>query len=193
MIYNSLMGKVDNWMIQVKLFGDNKISYASTTNKTAKAVKNSLPKSHPLRVAIVLAMLAGLFLLASGVTSGSILITGLNYVDTYLGPKIGAGQLLVQLAIAALTIIVGFGGLLDILGGLLLWREHGTSGRFLIGLGGGTAILGLLFSMAEALYFSGLSAPVFYQPYFTLYWIGAILATASILFSRRAYATKPII
>lgn len=77
MTYNSLMETVDNWKIQEKrLFEDtNKIIYASTTSKTAQAVKQSLPKSHPLRAAIVLAMLAGLFLLASGVTSGSILIT----------------------------------------------------------------------------------------------------------------------
>ena len=163
------------------------------TSETAKAVKKSLPKSHPLRIAILLAMIAGLFLIASGVTSGSILITGLNFVDTYLGPHIGSGDLVVQLATAVLTYIVGFGGLLVILGGLLLWREHGSWGRFFIGLGGGTAILGLLFSVAEALYTSGLSAPVFHQTYFTLYWIGAILATASILFSRRAPATKPII
>jgi hypothetical protein len=166
---------------------------ALMTSNAAQVVKKSLPKSHPLRIAILLAMVAGLFLIASGVTSGSIIITGLNYVDTYLGPQIGSGQILVQIAIAVFTLIVGFGGLLVILGGLLLWREHGSSGRFFIGLGGGTAILGLLFSMAEALYFSGLSAPVFHQTYFTLYWIGAILATASILFSRRAPATKPII
>jgi hypothetical protein len=189
------METAGNWKIQEnKLFDDtHEVMHASTTSKTAQAVKKSLPKSHPLRAAIVLAMVAGLFLIASGVTSSSILITGLNYVDTYLGPHIGSGQLVVQIAIAVLTIIVGFGGLLDILGGLLLWREHGSSGRFLIGLGGGTAILGLLFSMAEALFVSGFSAPIFYQPYFTLYWIGAILATASILYSRRAPATKPII
>jgi hypothetical protein len=169
------------------------VSSTRMTSTTAQMVKKSLPNSHPLRIAIVLAMVAGIFLIASGVTSGSILITGLNYVDTYLGPHIGSGDILVQVAITILTFIVGFGGLLVILGGFLLWREHGSSGRFLIGLGGGTAILGLLFSVAEALLRSGLSAPIFQQTYFTLYWIGAILATAAILFSRQAPATKPII
>ena len=152
------------------------------------------PGPGTLRKAILLALLAGVFLIASGVVSGSILLTGLEYADTYLGPGVGApGQLMLNAAIGMLTFVVGLGGLLDFAGATLLWREHGSSGRFLIGLGGGTAVFGLLFSAGEALFVSGLSAPVFYQPYFTLYWIGAVLATASIIFSRRARATKPII
>jgi hypothetical protein len=159
--------------------------------ETVQAVKKVMPKSKPLRSAILLAFVAGLFLIVSGVISSSIIITGLRYVDTYLGPNIVSP--LLDLAIAVLTVVVGFGGFLDIAGGFLLWREHGSAARFLIGLGGGTAIIGLLFSIGVALYVSGFSAPVFYQPYFTLYWIGAILATASYLLSRRAPATKPII
>jgi hypothetical protein len=161
------------------------------TDGTAQAVKKFVPKSNPLGAEIVLAMVAGLFLIASGVISSSMLLTGIEYVDTYLGPNIGSsGQFMFQLAVAMLTFVVGLGGLLDIVGGLLLWRKHGSSGRFLISLGGGMAILGLLFSMGEALYVSGFSAPVFHQPYFTLYWIGAILATASILISRRRQTSK---
>jgi hypothetical protein len=153
--------------------------------------KELVPKS--FRRAGILAMIAGLILIASGVTSGSILLTGLVDVDSYLGLSIGAGQLVVQLAILCLTFLVGLGGMLVIVGGALLLRGHGSSGRFLIGLGGGTAILGLLFSLGESLLASGFSAPVFHQTYFTLYWIGAILATASILLSRRDPTTKPII
>lgn len=144
--------------------------------------------------AILLAFAAGLLLMASGVVSSSILLTGLEYADTYVGPHVGsAGQYMLELATAMLTFVVGLGGLLDFVGAFLLWREHGSSGRFLIGLGGGTAIFGLIFSVGEALSVSGFSAPVFYQPYFILYWIGAILATGSILFSRKAPQTKPII
>jgi hypothetical protein len=47
------------------------------------------------------------------------------------------------------------------------------------------AIFGLLFSVGEALYVSGLSAPIFRQAYFGLFWIGAILATISIFLSRK--------
>jgi len=135
----------------------------------------------------VLAVIAGMLLLASGVTSGSLLLTGLGYVDKYLGSSITSeGDFLLRLAIVTLTFVVGLGGILVVAGGVLLLRNHGSAGRLLLGLGGGMAILGLLFSMAEALYVTGLSAPVFHQSYFTLYWLGSILATMSILLSRRA-------
>jgi len=154
-------------------------------------MKEVVPRS--FRRAGVLAVIAGLVLIASGVRSGSILLTGLVDADAYLGLSLGSGQLVVQLAILCLTFLVGIGGLLVIVGGALLLRRHGSSGRSLIGLGGGTAIIGLLFSMGEALYASGFSAPIFHQTYSILYWIGAILATASILLSRRDPTTKPMI
>jgi len=103
------------------------------------------------------------------------------------------GQSLLQLTIVIVSFLVGLGGISAIAGGILLLRGHGSSGRFLIGLGGGTAIFGLLISIGEALFTSQGAAPIFYQPYFALYWIGAILATISILVSRRDPTTKPII
>jgi hypothetical protein len=133
----------------------------------------------------VVAIIAGLLLIASGVASGSILLTGLSYVDRYVGSNAPSAQFLVNIAIVMLTLVVGLGGILDLIGGFLLFRKHSTSGRFLVGLGGGSAILGLLFSIAVALYSTGPSAPIFQQSYFTLYWVGAVLATTSILLSLR--------
>ena len=154
--------------------------------------KQMVPRS--FRSAGVLAIIAGLIIIVSGVTSGSILLTALGYVDNYIGSSVGsAGQFVLQLAIGALTYLVGFGGLLAIAGGVLLLLKHGSLGRFLIGLGGGMAIIGLLFSMAEALFVTGLSAPIFHQFYFGLYWVGAILATISIYLSRKEPGNKPII
>jgi hypothetical protein len=153
--------------------------------------KELAPKSY--RSAGFLAIVAGLILIVSGVTSGSLLLTATGYVDNYLGSSIGAGQLVVQVAIAALTYLVGLGGVSVIIGGVLLLGKHGSAGRFLIGLGGGMAIFGLLFAMGEALFVTGLSAPIFHQIYFGTYWIGAILATISIFLSRKAPETKPMI
>jgi hypothetical protein len=153
--------------------------------------RTSQPKS--FRTAGYLAIVAGLILIVSGVTSASLLLTAAGYVDNYLGTSIGAGQLVVQAAIAAITYLVGLGGISVIIGGVLLLAKHGSAGRFLIGLGGGLAIFGLLFAMGEALYVTGTSAPIFHQVYFGTYWIGAILATTAYFLSRRARETKPII
>jgi hypothetical protein len=155
------------------------------------AMKKAVPRS--FRRAGVLAMVAGVALIASGVSSGSMLLTGLGYLNSGVGSSIGAtGQSLLQLVIAIVGFLVGLGGFSAIAGGVLLLRGHGSFGRFLIGLGGGTAIFGVLLSVGEALFTTGFSAPVFYQPYFTLYWIGAILATISMFASRRDPTTKPI-
>jgi len=150
-------------------------------------VKTLDEKTDSLSLAGVLGIIAGLLLLASGVTSSSLLLTGLGYVDKYLGSSITTeGDFFLQLAVAMLTFVVGLGGILVVAGGMLLLLNHRFVGRLLLGLGGGMAILGLLFSMAEALYVTGFSAPVFHQSYITLYWFGAVLATTSILLSRRA-------
>jgi len=155
-------------------------------------LRRSVPPS--FRRAGVIAMVAGVILIVSGISSGSVLLTGLEYLDSHAGSSIGtAGQSLLQLVIEIVSLIVGFGGLSAIAGGVLLLRGHGSSGRALIGLGGGTAVFGLLISIGRALFISGASVPIYLQPYFALYWIGAILATISILVSRRDPATKPII
>jgi hypothetical protein len=151
-----------------------------------------LHTSQPLKRAIYLAVLAGVLIIVSGVLSSSVLLTALQYVDTNLGPTLGpSGQSMLESVTSMLRYVVGFGGLLDFAGAYLLWTRHGSSGRFLIGLGGGTAIIGLLLSLVRS--GSESLAPVLYQPYFTLYWIGAILATAAILYSRKAPGTKPMI
>ena len=169
-----------------------RIHLQSLGGQPAQVVKELVPRS--FRRAGVLAIIAGLIIVASGVTSGSILLTGLGYVDSYIGSSIGsAGQFMLQLAIGALTYLVGFGGFLALVGGVLLLLKHGSIGRFLIGLGGGMAIFGLLFSMVEALFVTGLSAPIFRQLYFGLYWVGAILATISIFLSRKEPGNRPII
>src|SRR6267143_2443119 len=122
-------------------------------------VKRAVPRS--LKRAGVVAVLAGLILVASGVVSGSFLLTGLGYLDNYFGSSIGPGEVVLQYTILILTFLVGLGGISVIVGGALLLRKHGTLGRFLIGLGGGGAIFGLLFGMVEAIYVSGFSAPIF--------------------------------
>jgi hypothetical protein len=160
--------------------------------KAQARMKGLVPRS--FRRAGVLAVIAGLILIASGVTSGSMLLTGLDFLDSHVGSSIGvAAQSLLQLVIGVVSFLVGLGGISAIAGGILLLRGNGSSGRFLIGLGGGTAIFGALISVGSALLTSGVSAPIFYQPFFALYWVGAILATVSILVSRRDPKTKPII
>ena len=160
----------------------------SRNEKQVQRMKELNPKAETFMTPGVLAVIAGLILIASGVTSGSLLLTGLGYVSNYLGPSITPeGDLLLRLAIGMLTFIVGLGGILVVAGGVLLLRHQRFAGTLLMGLGGGMAVFGLLFSMAEALYVTGFSAPVFHQSYFTLFWLGSILATIANLLASRAW------
>ncbi|MDG7001605.1 MAG: hypothetical protein JRN15_21110 [Nitrososphaerota archaeon] len=135
----------------------------------------------------VLALISGLILIASGVTSTSLLLTIVDYVDKYLGPHLPfIGNFVLNIMIATLVFVIGLGGLLVFIGGILLLLRHSFSGRSLIGLGGGMAIIGLLFSMGETYYVSGFASTIFHESYFTLYWVGAILATTSIVLSLSA-------
>ena len=135
----------------------------------------------------MLALISGLILIASGVTSASLLLTIVDYIDKYLGPHLPfVDNTVLNIVIATLAFVIGLGGLLVFIGGVLLLLKHSFSGRSLIGLGGGMAVIGLLFSMGEAYYVSGFSSIIFHESYFTLYWVGAILATASIVLSLRA-------
>ncbi len=156
------------------------------TDSPTQVIKEPKPEPVFVRGAGVLALVSGLVLIASGVTSGSLLLTILSYVDKDLGPRLPfVDNFFLNLGIATLTFLVGLGGVLVIIGGASLLLKHRFIGRLLIGLGGGMAIFGLLFSMGEVYYVSGFSSLIFHQSYFTLYWVGAILATTSILISRK--------
>jgi len=72
----------------------------------------------------ILAIIAGVFFIASGVASGSILLTGLSYLDRYVGTNAPSAQFVVNIAIVMLTFVVGLGRILDLAGGALLLRKH---------------------------------------------------------------------
>src|SRR2546428_5489731 len=130
-------------------------------------------KSALLRISGVLALIAGCDLIFSGYTSNPILLTFLMQISIpfaqYMTPTL---LYWIELITSTLSILVGLGGFLVIIGGLLFFRKHKSLGKFLILLGGGIGILGLVFSMIEAYYLSGFSLVVFHAEY----WVGIILA-----------------
>lgn len=163
---------------------------ANPQEKPAPLTKETRKKSDLFTVAGIIAFIAGLILISSGVISTSLVLTILEYVNRHLGTSPTMLHSILRFAIAILTFLVGLGGILVTAGGILFLFKHGLSGRILIGLGGGMAILGLLFSVGEAFYISGFSSEVFHQSYFTWYWVGAVLALIAIILSRKTFARK---
>ncbi len=131
-------------------------------------------------------IIAGLILVISGVVAisfmGTILTYFLKHYSANLSPDEIAGM---KVVISVLAYLVGLGGLLVIFGGFMFLIKHRISGRILIGLGGGMAVAGLFVTMAVAYAGSGFSSPIFSISYFTVYWLGAILAIIAMGISTR--------
>lgn len=122
-----------------------------------------------------LAVLGGVLMLASGYTSRGFLFLALGYaqaeIPSYLN---GFGEGAAILAVTTLEVIIAFGGLTVLLGGLVILSRHTTVGRVLIYLGGGAGFLGLLISFGYSAYKLGLDPVLGYLPY----WAGLALAVA---------------
>jgi hypothetical protein len=122
----------------------------------------------------ILAMIGGAIIVASGYRTGSFLVTAASYSEAKFGSLL-PGQALsaIQIGILALSFLIGFGGLLAILGGVLVIAKHLTIGKILIGLGGGVGFIGIAISVGYAIYVNGFSILATHADY----WIGVVIAT----------------
>ena len=121
-----------------------------------------------------LAVVGGIFMLASGYTSRGFLYTALGYganeVPNLLSGFAGS---LALMAITILELVIALGGITVALGGLIILGRHTTVGRILIYLGGGAGFLGLVISFGYSVYKLGGIDPVLaYIPY----WVGLAMA-----------------
>ena len=122
----------------------------------------------------ILAMIGGAIIVTSGYRTGSFLVT----VDFVLRSQVrfalpGEALTAIQIGVLVLSFIIGFGGLLAILGGVLVIAKHVTIGKILIGLGGGLGFIGIVISVGYAVYVHGFSVLVDHVDY----WIGVVIAT----------------
>ena len=122
----------------------------------------------------ILAMIGGAIIVLSGFRTGSFLVTAASYSEAEFGSLL-PGQALsaIQIALIVLSFVIGFGGLLAILGGVLVIAKHLTVGKILIGLGGGVGFIGIAISVGYAIYVNGFSILLTHIDY----WIGVLIAT----------------
>jgi hypothetical protein len=122
----------------------------------------------------ILAIVGGLLILGSGVTTRSFLVTAISYSDQKFGGSIpNIFQSGIQIVILLLSFLISLGGMLVIIGGLLVFLKHRSSGKILIALGGGMGFFGILLSLGYDVFTVGFSVIVTkFQ-----YWIGVVLAS----------------
>lgn len=125
---------------------------------------------------VALAIVVGVLMVYSGFATQSFLMTALNYAQEELSNFVGGiAGLTLGLVIYAILLLIGLGGITVILGGLALWQNHVSIGRFLIMLGGGAGFLGLLVSFSLTAYKAGLYTALGYAPH----WIGLVFAVVA--------------
>jgi len=131
-----------------------------------------------------LAAVGGLLMVLSGYSSRGFLYTALGYAQPEVSNLLsGLAENLAVLAITAVELIIAFGGLSVLAGGLVILTDHATTGRVLIYLGGGAGFLGLTVSFGYSVYRLGGIDPVLsYLPY----WIGLTMAVVARRLARGA-------
>jgi len=129
-----------------------------------------------LYAAGALAVIGGIFMLASGYSARGFLYTALNLAEPHISDFLsGTAASIAVLAVTTVELIVALGGLAVVLGGGVILAGHTSVGRAIIYLGGGAGFLGLLISFGYSAYKLGGIDPVLaYFPY----WVGLAMAVS---------------
>ena len=143
-------------------------------SRTASSVPAHPGRGFRLWAAALLAILGGLVVLYGGFEANGVLPSLLSYAQGNVPPYLGAPEgTAIRVALELLSILVALGGFTILLGGLLLLARWVRSGRFLIFLGGGVGVLGLLLLLGYSLATSGMAAVTQHVDY----WVGIVLAS----------------
>ena len=124
-------------------------------------------------ISFLISVPAGLILFIKGVQGPTgIYFLILDYVTDLLTTGVVKSFLIFSLLV--LIVLSSLGGLTVIAGGFLIWKDHVSTGKFLIGIGAGISVFLALFLLI-ALFTSGNLSSVVAQ-YGVLGWIGIFLA-----------------
>jgi len=123
--------------------------------------------------AFLISVPAGLLLLIKGIqgpTTFYFLI--LNYLTDLL--TVGVVKSILVFGLLLLIVLSSLGGLTVIIGGFLIWKDHVSTGKFLIGIGAGMSIFLILFVLITLATSGDLSSVI--AQYGILGWLGILLA-----------------
>ncbi|MCK4332506.1 MAG: hypothetical protein KAV40_02885 [Thermoplasmatales archaeon] len=126
------------------------------------------------RQAMGIAIVAGILLLIAGISGLATWETIKDFVTTHV-----ADNSVVQIVFAILIFIASLGGISVIIGGLSIGKNKVGAGKFIITLGAGLGLIGLIFSFVVAYMESNLTIGSFFS-------IGAIGLILSIVARVRA-------
>jgi hypothetical protein len=133
-------------------------------------------------VAMVLAIIAGILLVVSGIDGLGMWELIKEFVTTYIIDHIA-----VQLIFAAIIFIASLGGVAVMGGGLLVGKGRLTTGKFLIMIGTGMGIIGLVAAIAVDYESGNFSI----AKYYSLGTIGIILSIVARMVAGKSEPHRP--
>ena len=119
------------------------------------------------RNAMIIAIIAGILLLVSGVSGIATWESIKNFVTTNI-----IDNYIVQIIFAVLIFIASLGGIAVIFGGLLIGRKNVITGKLFITLGAGLGVIGLICSIVVTVMENNLTLGGF----FSIGFIGLLLS-----------------
>jgi hypothetical protein len=126
--------------------------------------------------AMVIAIVAGILLIISGVSGMATWGTIKDYVTMHV-----TDNEVVQIVFAILIFIASLGGISVIIGGLLVGKNRIGLGKLFITLGAGLGIIGLIFSIIVAYTEDSLALGSF----FSIGMLGLILSIVARIFAKK--------
>lgn len=117
--------------------------------------------------AVIIAIIAGILLLISGISGLAAWETIKDFVTENI-----IDNNIVQIVFSILILIASFGGISVIIGGLLIGKDKKRTGRLFIALGAGMGLIGLLVTIIVAFTQGSLTVGSF----FSIGMIGLILS-----------------
>ena len=95
---------------------------------------------------MIIAIIAGILLFASGMSG----VAAWEEIKDFVSENI-ADNIEVQIAFSILILIASLGGIGVIIGGVFIGKNKVRTGRLIIGIGVGTGLIGLIFSLVVAI------------------------------------------
>jgi hypothetical protein len=136
------------------------------------------------KTAALLAVFGGVLLFIGG----SIGMVGfLSELEKIILNILGEENAMVETIFWILILIAALGGISVIIGGLLIYKSHIISGKFLIALGAGIGIIGLFIGLISALY-QGKGDAFFGWLTTSFVGIGIVLSIVARLLAKRSSA-----
>ena len=125
---------------------------------------------------MIIAIIAGVLLLISGISG----LATWEAIKEFVTINI-ADNAVIQIVFAILIFIASLGGISVIVGGILIGKDNVGTGKFLITLGAGLGIIGLIVSIYYAYIEGGLNV----WSFFSIGFIGLILSIVARMMAKK--------